>query len=173
MHRERAWDEASQIMCCKCNDNDFLPNTDIQQLLHKHCFGTNAVCLKLDYNKFLLLNSDQSVAKLWIAICHRHFAAGVYWYLQQIPHKTNFTSFSRSVLAPAFSSSGRTSVLPSLTAIISGEYPSCVMTDMCSETLMTSQKGSSQTRLSLHVWGYDIGMLKYCMYENINLSEHW
>ena len=43
------------------------------------------------------------------------------------------------MLALAFSSSGTISVLPSLVAIISAVSPFCVMADMCSETLMTSQ----------------------------------
>ena len=53
-----------------------------------------------------------------------------------------YTSFCWSVLhvAPAFSSSKTTSHLPQLVAIISAVSPSCVMTDMCSEILMTSQK---------------------------------
>ena len=59
-----------------------------------------------------------------------------------------FTLFCRSSAAPAFTSSETTSVSPLLAANISGDSPSCVMTDMCSETLMTSH-----TRLSLHVWG--------------------
>ena len=54
---------------------------------------------------------------------------------------SNYTLFCRSVLASAFSSSETTSVLPSLTALISAVSPSCVMADVCSETLMTSQKG--------------------------------
>ena len=61
------------------------------------------------------------------------------------------TLFCRSMLAPASSSSETTSVLPQLTANISAESPSYVMTDMCSETLMTSQKGSSHTRPPVHV----------------------
>ena len=36
-------------------------------------------------------------------------------------------------------------------AIINAESPFCVMTDMCSETLMTSQKSSSHTRPPVHV----------------------
>ena len=63
-----------------------------------------------------------------------------------------------SSVAPAFTSSRTTFVLPLLTAIINAESPSCVMTDMCSETLMTSQKGSSHTRSSLQC---DCGMLIY------------
>ena len=49
----------------------------------------------------------------------------------------HITLFCRPVLAPAFTSSETTSVLPFQAAIISAEYPSCVM---CSETMMTSRK---------------------------------
>ena len=59
------------------------------------------------------------------------------------------TLFCRSMLAPAFSSSETTSVIPFLAANISAEYPFCVMTDMCSETLMTSQKGSSCSNIKM------------------------
>ena len=44
------------------------------------------------------------------------------------------TLFCRSVLAPASSSRKTVSVLLHLAAAVSAEYPSCVMTDMCSET---------------------------------------
>ena len=47
-----------------------------------------------------------------------------------------FTSSCRSSAAPAFTSSGTTEVLPLQVATISGESPSCVMTDMCSETTL-------------------------------------
>ena len=55
---------------------------------------------------------------------------------------SNYTLYCRSMLhtAPAFSSSETISHIPFLTAIVSADSPSCVMTDMCSETLMTSQK---------------------------------
>ena len=46
-----------------------------------------------------------------------------------------FTLFCRSSAAPAFTSSETISVLPHLTANISGDSPLCVMTDMmCSGT---------------------------------------
>ena len=47
------------------------------------------------------------------------------------------TLFCRSVLAPASSSSEIISVQPLLTATISMENPSCVITGICSESLMT------------------------------------
>ena len=63
------------------------------------------------------------------------------------------TLFCRSSAAPAFTSSETTSVLPFPTASISADSPLCVMTDMCSETLMTGREGSLHTRPSLNVWG--------------------
>ena len=49
-----------------------------------------------------------------------------------------FTTFCRSSAAPAFTSSETTSVLPIMTASVSGEYPSYETRDMCSETPMVS-----------------------------------
>ena len=60
--------------------------------------------------------------------------------IQVITCTPTCTLFCRLVLDSASSSSETTSVIPQLTAIISADSPSCVMTDMCSETLMTSQK---------------------------------
>ena len=67
------------------------------------------------------------------------------------------TTFCRSTLAPASSSSETTSFLLSQAANISAEYPCCVKRDMCSETLMN---GSSHTRLSLHVTECDSFVVK-------------
>ena len=68
------------------------------------------------------------------------------------PHKPHLlqccTLFCRSVLAPAFCSSETFSVQPFLTAIISAESPSCVMTDMCSETQRSLQNDTIPKTLS-------------------------
>ena len=56
------------------------------------------------------------------------------------------------MLDPASSSSETTSVLPQpFAAIISAQFPSCVMNDMCSETLNHFTEGSSHNRQPLHV----------------------
>ena len=85
-----------------------------------------------------------------------------------------FTWSCRSSAAPAFTSSETTSVLPQMAASISGECPLCVMTDMCSETLMTGREGSLHTRPSLHVWGrewYRQPSVSYVWVYNLSSGE--
>ena len=85
-----------------------------------------------------------------------------------------FTTFCRSSAAPAFTSSETTSVSPLPAASISGDSPSCVMTDMCSETLMTGTEGSLHTRPSLHVWGrkwYRQPSVSYVWVYNLSSGE--
>ena len=90
-----------------------------------------------------------------------------------------FTWSCRSSAAPAFTSSETTSILPLLAASISGDSPHCVMTDMCSETLMTGREGSLHTRPSLNVWGrewYRQPSVSYVWVYNLSSGEdrtHW
>ena len=71
---------------------------------------------------------------LWIYVLHLWRHAHV--HIHSIKHNKFYwhTLSCRSTLAPAFTSSGITSVLPFPAAIISAENPSCVMTVMCCKT---------------------------------------
>ena len=84
------------------------------------------------------------------------------------------TLFCRSSAAPAITSSETTSVSPFLAASVSGDSPLCVITDMCSETMMTGTEGSLHTRPSLHVWGrewYRQPSVSYVWVYNLSSGE--
>ena len=101
-----------------------------------HIVPYHLILLNHTYSYILNLTSNSNTCQVWIT-----HSITEWWDQCHM-----FTTFCRSSAAPAFTSSETTSVLPFPAASVSGESPHCVMTDMCSETLMTGREGSLHTQ---------------------------